>query len=153
MNNKPQPLRVDELTKVCAYLEDPVASGLWRMEATWIPLGGISSALASAIELEIAGKEMLVISSGKRVRKIRINDSRKNNTQRTICLSLSFILHLFNYLVSDPAEEIRDYSEEHEFLELLLDIIDIQKFGIRTPHRSNSSKTTFGLNSFAPSFR
>lgn len=153
MNNKSQLLRTDELTKVCAYLEDPVACGLWRMEATWIPFGGISSALTSALELEIAGKEMLVISSGKRVRRIKINEAWKSNTQRNICLSLSFILHLFNYLASDPAEEIRDYSEEHEFLELLLDIIDIQKIRDSYAPQIKFFKENIWLEQFRPVFQ
>lgn len=116
----------EDIRALCAYLNDPFASGLWRLNSNWVNNGGISEFIWKEITNEIDGKEVLTITSGKREKRIKITEEWKKEVKQETENNLSFFLYLFTYLVeteSDDEELVTDFNASHELTQLILDLI------------------------------
>ena len=68
----------DDIELITRYLENPVATGIWRLSGMWIEEGGISNEIWTELDKELDGKEFIQIKSGKRERRIRVTSDLKS---------------------------------------------------------------------------
>ena len=126
---RPEGPNAIDIQKIVAYLENPVSAGLWRFTGTWKPQDGISKVLLEEVYKEINGKDQISIRSGKRERKIRINEEWRSALVENVCNRLTFLFSLFDYFARQESPQTEDGEEfiaEHETVQLVLDIIDIE---------------------------
>jgi hypothetical protein len=127
-----QEVMSEEAAPIIAYLENPVATGLWRLAATWHRSGGISDAIWQEIDKEIGTNESIQIKSGKRDRKIRVTEEWKQEIREQVSGRISFLLTLFQFLAqqaSGQPESDEAIAAEIEQEQLVLDLIDTSKIG------------------------
>lgn len=127
-----------EKQRVTKYLENPVASGLWQVTATWMQDSGISTDLLALLAQETKDRDTISIHSGKRVRTIKITREWLEDIKLEICSTLTFIFAFFDQLASQDEQRPEDrtkYGVTHETVQLLLDLVDI------TPIRTKYSKS------------
>jgi hypothetical protein len=123
-----------EKLKIVQYLENPVSYGLWRMNAEWLSMNGISQDIWTEIEKEIKDKEAIVIKSGKRERRIKVSPDWRENLQGEVCSKISFLFALFDYLSkleTQQSQEDDQFGADHEATQLVLDLIDISPVKIK----------------------
>lgn len=117
----------EDIRALSDYLNDPFASGLWRLNSNWVNDGGISEFIWKQITNEIGGKDILTITSGKREKRIKITEEWKSEVKQETENNLTFLLYLFTYLVekeSDEEELITEFNANHELTQLILDLIE-----------------------------
>lgn len=120
-------LSATDIRHLSSYLNDPVSTGLWRLNADWQKNGSLSEVILKEITKEINNKEILTITSGKRERKIKITTEWMDEVKRLTQDNLSFSLSLFSYLASQEEqgeENTNQYSASHELTQLILDLVD-----------------------------
>ncbi|MGM9425790.1 hypothetical protein [Hydrogenophaga sp. MI9] len=147
------PLSQNEKRKIAQYLENPVSSGLWHLNAVWLPSNGISADIWADIEKETKDKETLTIRSGKRDRRIKINDEWRMKLRQEVCSTLTFTVALFDYLVrldTQQPESIDQFGPGHEEVQLVLDLIDIGPIKEKYVDALNVFRQTVWLPGFDP---
>ncbi|MFM2340639.1 MAG: hypothetical protein RLZZ592_292 [Pseudomonadota bacterium] len=130
-------IELSEKRKIVAYLENPVSCGLWHFRAEWLKDAGISADVWAEVEKETAGKDFVAIRSGKRERKIKVNEEWKSILKEEVQLKLTFIFRLFEYLAKTDIEEQEDeeaaeqYGQDYEITQLILDLIDVTAIRVK----------------------
>jgi hypothetical protein len=120
-------LEEDDIKALSTYLNDPVSSGLWRLNASWSKKKNISDVIWEEVSKEIKDEETITIKSGKRERKIKVDDKWRDEVKDRIFNNLTFMLSLFSYLAAeDNAEEelTSQYGATHELSQLILDLVE-----------------------------
>ena len=117
----------DEAAKIVLYLENPVATGIWRLSATWIEASGISNDVWADVEKEIDGKDYVQIKSGKRERKISVTSEWKEEIRTRIFGRITFLMNLFQFLAQQATGQpepdgIAGSNDDDE--QLILDMVD-----------------------------
>ena len=128
-NRQRSKVTADEAKHILSYLEDPVRVGLWRLSATWISNGGVSSDLWNDIEKEIGGRDVIQIQTGKRERKLRITKEWKEEIHTRVCDRITFLMTLFQFLAqqaSGQAEDQEASETDSDEDQTVLDLIDTQ---------------------------
>jgi hypothetical protein len=148
-----RPLSPAEKHKIAQYLENPVSSGLWHLNAVWSPASGISADIWSEIEKETKDRETLTIRSGKRDRRIKITEEWRKKLRQEVCSTLTFPLALFDYLVrldSQQPESVDQFGTDHEEVQLVLDLIDIAPIKTKYAEALHLFQTTIWFQEFSP---
>jgi hypothetical protein len=98
-------VRPDEKAKIAQYLENPVSNGLWHLNADWIQRDGLSWDIWNEVKKEIEGRDVLIVRSGKRERRIQVDDDWKENMAVEVCSTLTFPFALFSYLARQESQQ------------------------------------------------
>jgi len=117
----------EDVDAVSAYLENPFRAGLWRLSAKWLSDSGVSVRLWDEISNEMFGKELVVIRSGKRERRIRVSEEWRAEVRNQVENRVTFIMVLFASLARQAVgaaetENLIESNTEEE--QLVLDLID-----------------------------
>ena len=121
-------LEEGDINALSSYLNDPVSSGLWRLNADWSNKESISDIIWKEVLKEVKDEETITIISGKRERKIKVNEEWLSEVKDWVYNSLTFTLSLFTYFAAEESGEeelTSQYGAEHEFTQLILDLVEI----------------------------
>jgi hypothetical protein len=102
----------NELEKICKYLKNPISSGLWNLEAIWLP---ITKGITNEIIEDLKTTEL----------KDDFSDDKKRDEFLDIINRLTFSFRLFSFMCWDE-ERIKNYLGEEEFI--LIRLLNIEKY-------------------------
>lgn len=143
-------LTAEEIDSLSHYLNDPVSTGLWRLNSEWNKNNGISATIWKKIKDEIKEDEFITIISGKRERKIKVTEEWKEKVKLITHNNITFLLTLFSYLASDDEEHANQYSADHEFTQLILDMIETSSIKVEYKEAFDHFKERIWFPGFNP---
>jgi hypothetical protein len=149
---KPE-VQSDDVDRITRYLENPVGTGIWRLSAKWIEESGISNDVWAELEKEVDGKESLQIRSGKRDRRIRVNDEWKKDRYTDVFGRITFLMVLFQFLAHQATgqpENESSFIAEDDDAQLILDVIDTTSIAVKYADALQFFRDNFWHESFSP---
>jgi len=129
-NINKEAIEKSDLESIASYLNDPFSSGLWHLCGEWNSNSEFSMSIWNEILKEIGDKDFIEIKSGKRSRKLKVDENWKKEIKDIVCNSVSFMFTIFSYLASDDTatdENTESYSSVHEVIQLILDLIELDE--------------------------
>lgn len=114
---------------VAEYLAAPVSAGLWQLLGEWAPEGVVAQ-IATAVEGEIRNRETVTIRSGKRDRKVRVDQEWRRRLKEVVS-TVSFLLAVFeNFDAQDDQkpEPTGPLGDIQDIVQLIFDMVDMTPF-------------------------
>lgn len=133
--NSVQILSKGDVQALSAYLNDPVSSGLWRLDAEWRNENCISSLIWEQISNKINSQDDIVIVNGKRKSRFKLDEEFKEDIKVLVFNRITFIFTLFKFIVEISSEENNHniYWIADSKIQLVLDLIDINSIKSKYP--------------------
>lgn len=114
----------DDIKKnIFQYIKNPTRVGIWRLQATWQPTGGISKPILDQIDPKIQRNEVANIKYENKVFRVRLKD-REASIESTIKNKITFVIQLFKMLsLGDSSSDfLSGLSLENQILYSLMDV-------------------------------
>jgi hypothetical protein len=155
--HRPRPeVQPDDVERITRYLENPVATGIWRLSAKWIEESGISNDIWAELEKEVDGKDSIQIRSGKRERRIRITSDWKDELRTHVFGRITFLMALFQFLAQQATGQAEGGSTagvEDDDAQLILDLIDTTAIAVKYADALQFFRDNLWHDNFSPTIK
>lgn len=128
-SRRKKPISNESLNSLSQYLNNPIATGIWRLNCDWIEQSEFSNKIWRTLESEVKEKTVVTIKSNKRLRKINIDDEVRAKFQNVIFRTISFPFFVAAYLAEQDGlllESSLASSDISETVSLIFELVDIK---------------------------